>query len=350
MHPIHLRLVGLIVVAMWLLVGGCASHRSGLEAYLNDTIVPSTLELRETPFFPQKDYQCGPAALATVLVASGIGVSSDELTGKVYLPQRQGSLQVELIAATRRYGRLPYVLDGELNAVLSELAGGRPVLVLQNLGLASYPIWHYAVVIGFDASRNEITLRSGDRQRLTMSTRAFMRSWKLADYWAVVVLRPGEMPAAPDESRYVSAVAALESAGQVDAAALFYATALSRWHDNTLALFGKGNIHYAQGDREAAEATYRRLLMLQPDHAAARNNYAHMLAERGCHEVALAEIDAGMAAAGHDDPMWPHLLDTRTEILNSDIAPDVAGMACPTVMSSVHVSDAAPRQAQVSAR
>lgn len=325
MYHFHIRPAGLIVVLL-LLAGGCANRHPGLDAYLNDTEITSMLELRDTPFFPQEEYQCGPAALATVLVASDIDVTPDELTGKVYLPQREGSLQLELIAAVRRYGRLPYVLDGGLAAILSELSTGRPVLVLQNLGLASYPFWHYAVVIGFDTARDEIILRSGDRQRLTMSTRKFMRSWELADYWALAVLRPGEMPVAPDETRYVHAIAALESAAQPGAAAVFYAAALSRWPDNPLALFGTGNIHYTQGNREAAEATYQRLLAIRPDNAAARNNLAHLLAERGCRDAAITELDSGLADMRDDDPMREHLLDTRTEILNSGIAMEVA---CP---------------------
>lgn len=344
MYRNHIRSAGLIVVLIWLLAGGCANRPPGLEVYLSDTSIPTTLELRDIPFFPQEKYQCGPAALATVLAASGIGISPDDLTEKVFLPQRQGSLQLELIAASRRYSRLPYVLDGKLTSIFSELASGRPVLVLQNLGLASYPIWHYAVVIGIDASRDKIILRSGDRQRLSISTRKFMRSWELADYWALVVLRPGETPATPDESRYVSAIAALESAGQTDAAALFYATALSLWPDNSLALFGTGNIHYAQGDREAAEATYRRLLTLQPDHAAARNNYAHMLGERGCHEVALAEIDAVLDNIDHNDPIRQHLLDTRAEILNNDVTAGATELPCPAVMSTSDFSRAMPHQ------
>ena len=350
MYRNHIRSAGLMVVLICLLTGGCANRPPGLEVYLNDANIPTTLELRDTPFFPQAEYQCGPAALATVLVASGIGASPDELTGKVYLPQRQGSLQLELIAASRRYNRLPYVLNGKLASIISELASGRPVLVLQNLGLASYPIWHYAVVIGLDASRDEIILRSGDRQRLSMSTRKFIRSWELADYWALVVLRPGETPATPDENRYVSAIAALESAGQTDAAALFYATALSLWPDNTLALFGAGNIHYAQSNRKAAESTYRRLFALQPDHAAARNNYSYILGERGCHEVALAEIDALLADIDHNDPIRQHVLDTRTDILNNAVAAGANEPSCPGVMPTPHISKALPHQAGFMAR
>jgi tetratricopeptide (TPR) repeat protein len=329
MHHCHIRPAGLIVVLVLLMSGGCANRHPGLETYLNNTSIPSGLELRDTPFFPQQEYQCGPAALATVLAASDISIKAEELTGKVYLPQRRGSLQLELVAATRRYGRLPYVIDGKLPAILSELSAGRPVLVLQNLGLAKYPFWHYAVVVGFDAPRKEIILRSGDQQRFIMSTHSFMRTWELAEYWAMVVLRPGELPDTPDESRYVHGIAALESIGQTDTAAIFYETALSLWPDNTIALFGAGNTAYALGDKKSAEVIYRRLLVRRPDHAAARNNLAFLLAGLGCIEAAIAELDKGLSIVDSEDPMRQHLLNTRTEILNTDVAARGTATSCP---------------------
>ncbi|HKB52378.1 MAG TPA: hypothetical protein VKD22_00145, partial [Ramlibacter sp.] len=67
--------------------------------------VPQTVELRNVPFFPQKEYECGPAALATVLASSGVAVTPDPLVKDVYLPARRGSLQLEMLAAARRYGR-----------------------------------------------------------------------------------------------------------------------------------------------------------------------------------------------------------------------------------------------------
>ena len=67
----------------------------------------------QVPFFPQEKFQCGPAALAGVLAASGVEVSPEALVSEVYIPARQGSLQIEMKAAARRAGRIAYELGGE---------------------------------------------------------------------------------------------------------------------------------------------------------------------------------------------------------------------------------------------
>jgi tetratricopeptide (TPR) repeat protein len=314
MIDLHIRPYGLIVAV--LLLAGCASNRPALDSMLAGTNLPATLELADTPFFPQQAYQCGPAALSTLLVASGVNVTPEELAGKVYLPQRQGSLQLELIAASRRYQRLPYRIDPDLPAVLAELDAGRPVLVLQNLGLASYPVWHYAVVVGFDTAVNTILLRSGDRERFVMKSGKFLRTWELAENWALVTLRPGEFPVNPDEFRYLQAVAALEAAGKTGSAIAFYSTALERWPGSTLAMFGLGNSYYAQGNLQLAETLYRRLLAIQPGDTAARNNLAQVLADMGCDTAAFAEVDAALAIAKPGSPIRNSLLDIRNKLIN----------------------------------
>ena len=88
-------------------------------------------------------------------------MTPDELVPEIYLPARRGSLQVELIAATRSRGRLPYLLAPSDDALFDELAAGRPVLVLQKLGAGPWPGWHYAVLVGYDRDRRSVLLRSG---------------------------------------------------------------------------------------------------------------------------------------------------------------------------------------------
>ncbi|MGD9984266.1 MAG: PA2778 family cysteine peptidase, partial [Porticoccaceae bacterium] len=141
------------------------------------------IELAQVPFYPQSAYQCGPAALATVLGQAGVVVDPEQLVAAVYLPERKGSLQVELVAAARRYGRVPYPINPDLAGLLDTLRAGHPVLVLQNLAIERWPLWHFAVVIGFDAQRDEFILRSGTTRREVSSATSFLRTWQRAGNW-----------------------------------------------------------------------------------------------------------------------------------------------------------------------
>lgn len=255
----------------------------------------AAVELVGTPFFPQQAYQCGPAALATVLVASGVAVTPKELTAKIYLPERRGSLQAELIAASRRYDRVPYLLAPNLTAMLRELQGGNPVLVLQNLGVNPIPRWHYAVVIGYVPEDHALILRSGTERRRTTDIDRFLETWRRASNWALVILPPNRLPDDPDHDRYLEAVAGLESAGRIETAIEAYATAMRRWPDSPAAWYGLGNAHYLRGSFDAADAAYRQSLAWRPDSAAVRNNLAQSLLARDCLTAAAETIRAAAA-------------------------------------------------------
>ncbi len=287
-----MRLIVPLLIAV-LLLSGCAKP----------VLIPDrggvALELADTPFFPQEEYQCGPAALATVLTASGVAVTPEELVPQVYLPARRGSLQAELIAAGRAHDRLPYLVGPSLDELLAELRAGRPVLVLQNLGLERYPIWHYAVVIGFAPASDRLILRSGVTEREILPARRFLATWRRAGSWALVLLSPGELPAQPDPDRYLRAVAALEATGKPASTGQAYQAALERWPEHPIARFGLANSYYAQGDYRQAETLYRVLLEQQPDHAAAYHNLARTLTVQGCYAQALEAIDTGRALQHH---------------------------------------------------
>lgn len=271
-------------------------------------------ELAGTPFFPQQRYQCGPAALAMALGASGVDISPEELVPKVYLPERQGSLQTELIAATRGYQRLPYVIEPSLSALLAELDAGRPVLVLENLGLSSLPLWHYAVVVGYLPDRDELLLRSGTTKRLLRDAGAFLDDWGKADNWAMVVLRPSELPASHDPGPYLKTVVALESAGYTQSARTAYAAATRRWPDNPVAWLGMGNTAYSLNQKADALRAYRELLRIDPGSVVGKNNLAQVLAELGCREAALALLAEALKSAQDSDPLRASLQRTREEI------------------------------------
>ncbi len=117
---------------MFLLSACAVNPRLDLAATLPGA---APVRLESVPFYPQQAYQCGPAALAGVLGAAGTTIDPETLASQVYLPGRRGSLQAELVAAARRAGFIPYLTDEQPAALLHELQAGRPVLVMQNLGV-----------------------------------------------------------------------------------------------------------------------------------------------------------------------------------------------------------------------
>ena len=312
---------GLPVGWFWLavvpLMSGCATDSQFVLSQSLDSRPPG-VELDETPFFPQVDDQCGPAALATILNQSGVEVELEEARSAVYIPERQGSLQVELVAAIRSYGRVPYQIEPSLSSLTAELHAGRPVLILQNLGIKIAPLWHYAVVVGHSPEERQIVLRSGSIERHVLSEAKFLRSWRRGDYWGVVALRPNEIPAIVDEESYLRAIAGMESVGQHDAALQAYRAALTRWPGSTLALLGLGNAHYALEDLINAEQTYRSLLAIHPGHVIALNNLAQTLTERGCTSEATTMIEAAFDVP--DTPEWLLASLTATNRAISEIA------------------------------
>jgi hypothetical protein len=270
---------GGVIFFTMLFASGCATLQTDrVRATAN--AFPQPVELTAVPFFPQEEYQCGPAALATVLNEAGVAVTPDQLVQQVYLPKRQGSLQLELIGAVRRHGRIPYVLRPELESLFAEVASGNPVLILQNLSFWWYPKWHYAVVVGFDLPHDRIVLRSGKEQRHDIPIEIFERTWRRSHYWAMVVLSPDRLPFTAEEIPYLQAVAPLERLARWPEAATAYHTALKRWPKSLAAQVGLGNSRYALGDVSGAEEAFRQATQEHPEAAVAFNNLAQALADR----------------------------------------------------------------------
>jgi predicted TPR repeat methyltransferase len=277
---------------------GCATPQADrlLEAR---TALPPSAEVAGVPFFPQQEYYCGPAALAMVLSWSGLPVTQDEIAAQVYTPGREGTLASDMVAAARRSGRLAVPVN-ELSDLTAELAAGHPVVVFQNLGLGWFPVWHYAVAIGYDLTAGDLVLHSGLDARHVMPLGTFERTWARTDHWGLVVLPPGELPVAADEVTVLRAATGLEQAGEFGAAATAYAAIAARWPDSLEAWIGRGNAAYAAGDLDQAEDAFRTAVRLHPNAAAAWNNLAHVLGETGRRADAVAAAQRAVRLGGPD--------------------------------------------------
>lgn len=301
---------------IWLLFGmfisiltGCAGFRH-MEMPLLPENVPPSYELEAVPFFPQEDYQCGPAALAMAITWSGLPLDPGDLVDEVYTPSRKGSLQVAIIAAARRHGRLAYEIS-DLGSLFPEIAAGHPVIILQNLGLSWFPVWHYAVVIGYDATREKVILRSGTTPRKIMPFGVFEKTWNRSNYWGVIILEPTRLPALASEKSYLAAVLGLEKARQFQAAVTGYRSALTKWPQSLAARMGLGNSYYALGDLKNSEVVFKETIRLHPDAGSAYNNFAQVLMERGRYQQAR---EAARTAVSLGGPLQAVYQETLKEI------------------------------------
>ncbi|QIB51868.1 PA2778 family cysteine peptidase [Pseudomonas sp. OIL-1] len=283
MPPIW-RLMGLL--GLTALLSACAGRSMILPDQTQLRDVPQKILLTDVRFHPQDEYQCGPAALAMVLNHQGLPDTPEQLVERVYIPQREGSLQVEMVAAARERDLLAYPLAGKIESVIQEVAAGNPVLVMQNLALNWYPQWHYAVVIGYDLERQVMILHSGLNAEQREPFRLFSKTWNRADNWARVMLPPDQLPATAEPLPYLTAASELEQTGKLESARTAYTTALKQWPDQPAARFGLGNVAWAQGQREEAARHFLRLTKEHPGLTVGWNNLAVTLDALDCEESA----------------------------------------------------------------
>ncbi len=278
------------LLSLLILLTGCSSiaNLSGESdaAGFEPTIELHTVELNDVPFFPQEAWQCGPAALATVISAAGRAVEPADLEPLLFIEDRKGTLQVELRGATRRLGLLSFAQEADITSLVHRLQAGHPVLVLQNLGLSWLPKWHYAVAVGFDASTKTVHLRSGRNPLRKTGLKEFSRTWMASSNWMMTVHPPGEIPPGMPLGDYLTEVSGLERSGQLDAALMAYQAGSAVWPESWLAAMGEGNAHYQLGDFKGAEHAYHRALARNPDHPAPSHNLAWALIRQQRHEEA----------------------------------------------------------------
>ncbi|MGO1462111.1 MAG: PA2778 family cysteine peptidase [Marinobacter sp.] len=280
MHVFWLTSARLFVAAfLGVLLSGCASQPPWPESFDSHT-------LTEVPFYPQAQYQCGPASLAMMLNTQHAGATPDELVSKVYLPERKGALQVEMVAAARQYGMLVYPLAPRLNSILEEVRAGNPVLVLQNLRFGWWPQWHFAVVIGYDKEDKTLILHTGTEEHYRQPASGFMATWDRSERWARVMLPAGQIPETAEPLTYLMAAHDLETTDQTAAATSAYQAAVDAWPDQPAALLGLGNLAYQQGQWSEAEDYYRTMTEKFPDINAGWHNLNEALLEQGKHTPA----------------------------------------------------------------
>ena len=263
-------------------LGGCALPlASGPPQFRDGKLLQRPVGLPEqarvagVPFYPDDTNACGPASLAEVLRFAGVDTDVDRLKPQLITPALDGTLQYDMLGATRRAGRVAYVIRPTLGELFANVAAGRPVVVLQRLGIPGN-IWHFAVVVAYDLRHDSVTLRSSTARALVLSIGQFDATWAGGGRWGFVALRPGDFPAQVRPLRYLQAVAPMEGVAP-EAARQAYRDALARWPDSWVAMMGLGNLAYARKDYTQAAARFAQAARAHPHDGDPLNNLAQAL-------------------------------------------------------------------------
>ena len=210
---------GLRSVRLWLapliawVVVGCASVEPPGIRHL-----PERVELNGVPFYRGNAHQSGPHVLASMLGEQRISVTPGLLVKPLKLPGAEASLQGNIEQLASGYGLVVYPLDTSLEALLTQVAAGYPVM----LRFSDGTVWsepRYAMLVGYNRAKHTVLLRAGMERRRLMDFNTFESAWKDAGGWAVLILSPDQLPAKVDKARWLKAANDLSRSGQEQAGA-----------------------------------------------------------------------------------------------------------------------------------
>ncbi|MDG1249669.1 MAG: PA2778 family cysteine peptidase [Gammaproteobacteria bacterium] len=247
----------------------------------------------QVPFFDQTAYYFGPAALSMIANFYILPLRPGQLHHFKSSPNKTSGLQLEMLATAREIGLQSYHHANDINSLFNAIDRQRPVIVLQNLAIDAYPVWHYAVVVGYSADKEFLLLHSGRHEYYRAARTTFENTWSRAANWSLALSPITDIPEDADINKVIAAAIDLEHLGHARAAQITYSAILKRWPDHFAAYLGLANSHMQLNEPLAASRAYRKALNLNPYSTQTLNNFAYSAAALGCHRSA---VDAARCA------------------------------------------------------
>ncbi|MFP4314829.1 MAG: C39 family peptidase [Desulfovibrionales bacterium] len=169
-----------ILLLLTLVLGaGCAAK----PATQDSSWPRDRAEISGIPLFPQEAYQCGPAALATVLVHFGDVVTPEEIAGEVFSSHRRGSLSLDLVLYARTRGFSAQWFKGEIADLTESVLAGEPLIVMVDNGVLGVSTFHFLVLTGYGPEG--VVVHDGGPEKSVIPWSRFIRSWERTDSWTL---------------------------------------------------------------------------------------------------------------------------------------------------------------------
>jgi predicted double-glycine peptidase len=142
-----------------------------------------TVLIQNVPFFPQKDYQCGPAALAGVINFWKTTDTPSDIAKHIFSPSAKGTLTIDMIFYAQEKGLNAFQYAGDIEDLKAKISRGYPLIVLVDNGFWVYRADHFMVVLGY--TDDGVIVNSGKSEKTFINADAFLNSWKKTSYWTL---------------------------------------------------------------------------------------------------------------------------------------------------------------------
>jgi ABC-type bacteriocin/lantibiotic exporter with double-glycine peptidase domain len=170
---------------MLLVTVGCVQR----PAFQADREITARTVRLDVPFIAQHQVNdCGPAALASILVFHGRDVSLEEVTQAVFTPVLERTLLPDMENHARRLGFATNSGRGDLDMLRRSIDAGRPVILMLEMGGRMFSQGHYVVVFGHDPEG--FLMHVGTNADVFLMDRELLERWEPMNRLYLVVELP----------------------------------------------------------------------------------------------------------------------------------------------------------------
>jgi tetratricopeptide (TPR) repeat protein len=151
-----------------------------------ETVRPLTI-ISDVPFFRQKQYDCGPSALACVYNFLGVKQSPDEISKRVYSRKQKGSLNLQLLIDAREQGLVARMYSGSFENIKEAIDNEiPPILMLSENGNSL----HYVVVVGYEGDDlSTIVMHDGYKPFSQHGREILEKKWTATGYCVIEITK-----------------------------------------------------------------------------------------------------------------------------------------------------------------
>jgi ABC-type bacteriocin/lantibiotic exporter with double-glycine peptidase domain len=163
------------------ILGACTAADSFLGPKHGENL-PYRL-IKNVPFYPQNDFQCGPSSLAGVLNYYGKNMSPSQIAEQIFDEKIRGTLSIDMALYARDQGFVAEWYTGGVEDLRENIDNNFPLIAMIDLGFGPVQRPHFLVVVGYDSKG--VIINSGGDQHKTVPWNRFRNQWSRTSLWTL---------------------------------------------------------------------------------------------------------------------------------------------------------------------